>query len=237
MLLPDSTYLEIYRTIVSETEKAQFALMKNENAAWKHIARADRAGEPLTWHTQYQHPVSRNRYLLWYHATPKDGGKVLSLLGGIALMMDSTTGDRTLYMAKNFGRVLAGDRTKHPFLLVYTGHFLSRYRERTGVAAGGDAASLAAVFFARNLGEMNPLCPDSMILQKEKYRNAAAWQTSDGVILGSETAETLPDGRTLTVIRNNTFITHELLHENQAESVVPQPFMALVRYLKDRKLI
>ena len=173
-----------------------------------------------TYYSVYTHPKSKNSYLYW-------GGRIVTPLvfqnighnnfrAGAALVVNNSDGGRTVYCLgkKNTGNGIV------PTLMIYTGHLLSRYRERYNYPDSMHPNELICNFLNRN-SELIPL--DYAQFSEKEHPNGTALQGHDGIILGSELHFTEP--YEFYVVRNNTFVPQSLLKGKQADALMTKKKM------------
>ena len=213
MILENTPYTKVIETMLSEQEKVLFFVRKEAD---KVLKTAKREGTPLLAYSTYTIPKSNNTYLFW-------GGKIVTekffqnigrnnFMCGSCLLVNASNGERMIYTLgeKNEGGVLV--RT----LMVYTSHFLRRYRERAKIPETVPTNELLATFMCRNT-EMIPL--DYSQVVKKGIKNGAATQMVDGIILGSETRYSEAGGDFI-VFKFKTFLSDSMLKANQHDALM-----------------
>lgn len=230
MILSTDTPRSIFLAMREENEKVAFHLKKMEKRFEKTFLNAIPYlpfGKPMGMQEIYTVPGSRNAYLVWVYAESAAEVRSRTWAKGSALIMTNFYGKRTFVTFSDTGRDLLGNR-RDVFNLIqfYSGHFLSRYRERSTLGCGIKPNELAMMFFARNSGHLAVMDLDAFNDNHDKYENGYAFQIRDGITFGTIVDERLDDGSALRVFHHNTFIGSALLTENQEKNVLSNKELA-----------
>ena len=227
MILENTPYPTVLKVMQEEKEKVYYFLHKLS----AKVDSPNYKGNKDVISEIYTHPKSKNTYLIWggWITTPV----VFSKLGnhnfrlGECLMVNTSNGERMVYSLgdKNDG----GKMVK--CLMVYTSHFLRRYRERAGWGEKMSTIDLISTFMNRNM-EMIPL--DYSEFVKKPVPNGVAIQMCDGVILGSEEKYNI-DGYEFNVVKHNTFIPKSLMKSDQEDALMTKEKMRgiIAEWMKD----
>lgn len=224
MIHYNSTFQEVYRAMLDEREKTEYALHKNEEKMWKMFMRGK--SRTLSHHETYRIPASNNTYLLWYYVEEDVFGHA-TLFGGTVLLNQTRDGYPIYYVCKRFSNVMPGQVYKSDVLLVYTGHFFSRYRERAEVPANKNTYDLITLYLARNLRMMVPLDNDTMMNRADEYPDRIVWQVKDGIVFSTTTEQGKDTRNPFTVSVQNTFVTESMLKGRQKNGTLPSIIMNL----------
>ena len=218
MLLHDSSYPLILKTLRDEEEKVNFFMQKEEKRVLKDFERRACMALPFpyVYHTVYQMPASKNTYLCWFKVSNKIDLARKICIGDAALILNDNKGKFSVYGISSYA---SPDGGKSPFLYIYTAHFFSRYRERFRWGGSLSTNDLIARFFSRNSRYQFVLDFGKMNLNAEQYKDGSAFQIPDGIAFA--TAKTIQDDndKNCDVIRFNTFIGFDQLKDEQSESV------------------
>lgn len=212
MILENTPYKVIIKTMHEEREKVRFFVEKESNKICKMHYR-----DSLVYYSTYTHPVSKNTYMFW-------GGKIVTpayfqkignknFRAGSCLMINHSSGERSVI---SLGKKNLGTGEVVDAMIIYTGHFFSRYRERAGYPSSIPTNELISTYFIRNC-EYIPL--DYEQVSKRKMDGGVAAQNYDGISLGTECLIE-EDGYKFYVLKNNTFLPKTLLKENQENALM-----------------
>ena len=213
MILPDTPPGLVYDAMMGEAEKVGFYLKKHVGVAKKVFYRN---GPWQKFHlSNYVIPSSRNRYLVWSNAKWSKNSFVPDVQWSGALLYINGPKGLDYWIA----REINDDGRPTNYLFHYTGHFLSRYRERSGIQMGKSTDEVIATFLLRNTGLIFTLDFEKLQLNSEKYKDGEAMQVLDGIVFCSINEMTSPNGHKFVYCKMKTFLTLSNLKESQSENV------------------
>lgn len=218
MILESTPYHAVIKTMKDENAKYMFFVEK-ESMKIKKMRYHDR----FTYYSIYTHPISKNTYMFWC-------GKIVTktwflksgnhnMRSGACLMVNTSDGGRMVYcLAKKSdgGRIVDA-------MTVYTSHFFKRYRERCLKDDSMPTNDVISTFFVRN-PELIPLDYKQVVRKWEKYKDCAALQVNDGIVMGTEKRYNV-DGHEFYVVENNTIISDTLLKDDQSDAMFTEEKM------------
>ena len=221
MILADASYQEIYRQMKAEEDKVRFFVKKVRGRVDKWARSAGILPYPGLVHEEYTVPSTKNRYIVYgYIQNEKElihGSYTLIA----ALSLTSDEGSRCLVTLREWKFFTDDDVYEvEDALQFYTGHFFKRYRERAMLLnQSKDPEVTCTLFFGRNSGMSMRLDFGKLNIRAEEYPDGCAFRLYDGVAFASDHSFTLPDGKRVTVLRNNTFMGISQLKADQEEAI------------------
>ena len=222
MILYDTDYAEIYRQMSAEREKAKYYSQKYSREA---IRKFERHRLPCEHHVIQTMPASRNTYMHYYYAAKEAEVRDNCIFFGNLLLVNDMYGKqyaiRLMSVSILAGAVSVGTADS---LNIFTGHFLSRYRERFSYLKDVPSHELIASFAGRNLGYIHPLDYKEFVLEENRQENGAAWGIDDGVSLGQSWLEEI-DGTPVIINLHKTFLGRHILNDRQRETAPSQEEM------------
>lgn len=219
MIFHDTPYEEIIRVMESESEKVRFVQKKIRGRTEKAIKSHCRI--PHGEYVSYTVPSSANTYLIWdYLAERRDVHKIL-IKSGAALMLNNDIGSRELYVIKDYVQDGPEGQRDIRSLHVFTGHFFGRYRERSWPSSRMETMDLLVTFLGRNMAYMFEL-DHRQLNRRSGYKDACVWQMADGFSFGNRKTVNLSSGKSIEVVRHNTFINESMLYDRQARHTMPE---------------
>lgn len=226
MVLPTSTYAEIFDAVALENEKIEYYWRKNGKKASKELAEQFDQNLMVTFE-YHVCPQSRNKYLLWYATTPERYARDrLDLTGGNLLVVESFN-DRDFFFTDG--------PADFRWLLHITSHFVKRYRERFLKDDSTTTEKVIATYLYRNGSDFLDLDPDETNVQERREENTYTNLVKDGIIY-IELNKYLykkesSDNEGVVVLRYKTFVSRFQLNEKQTNHVKEK-----VKELKDEYL-
>lgn len=217
MILADDDYLTIARLMKEDREKVLFYIQKEDTKVGKRFAKEYKF--PQWSYSFYTVPDSRNTYLIWFYALNKKEVIDNYFWNGSCLLLNSSDGKRYAYCLRPQKDVDTAE--KFDSIQIYSGHFFSRYKERMKLPASLNEYEVMTTFFGRNILYFYGLKSDKVMKKPEKYKDAMAYKIDDGVIFGSEQWLPYKNGQLL-VMNNKTFLSNDILKENQKENMPSQ---------------
>lgn len=208
MILPGTPYDTIYRTLVQENEKVEFALRKFfQNKIKKTILKGREAKE--CYYETYTVPKSRNNYLL---CVSRAKGRPGFVPLGYLVVQDFS--NRVFF--------LLIDAPNVKMVVQYDSHFLRRYRERVLKNEQVPTEHVLCDFQAAGM-DFSSIDSDRVLLNKEKYGEFNCMAAMDGHLIAIDfyklSAEDTKLSKDLGIMRLKTIISNEMLKPNQSEAV------------------
>lgn len=228
MILYDTPPGLILDNIRGEAEKVGFALRKQERIAKNEFMRL--GPDKKIFVADYTVPASKNRYLLYLESVWNFPANIFPEIGhtGVILYTNGPKGHDYWIT----GRMDAGNETIS-CLFQFTGHFLSRYRERSKIQVSESPHELAALYITRNFDVMVEQDFKKLNFNAEKYENGEAAQVQDGVVFFTKTTLRSPVGTPFLYFKMNTFVSLSTLKEPQTENV--NSYGEMASYMSDEK--
>lgn len=213
MILEDTPYSEIFKTINREREKVRY-FEERESERVRKLDKKRLANKIYT--SFYTIPSSRNTYLFYACI-----GGPTTLLNrkadqtliqyGSCLLVNTNSGSRMVY------GILENNNRQYK-LVAHTAHFFKRYRERLNYPETMKTEEIIANYFSRNTN-LAELDFEKMNINSSKYKDGIAVEMNEGVAFGNVTTVSDHQGRPLEVIRMNTFVSHKKLFKEQKETL------------------
>ena len=205
-----------------EKEQINYYILKNAKKVQKEFYYSQKL--PCWIYKTITLPKTNNTYLIYYYAMNRRECDTGSCFIGSVLLLNDNEGRRWAIALRTF-REIKKNLGIIDSLQIFTGHFFSRYKERYPYMKDLPTLDLIATFFGRNGGYFAELDYDELVLKKNRQENGSAWGVDDGITLGINSNTELPNGKLLYVTQHNTFISREMLKENQASSVLSKEGM------------
>lgn len=214
MVLPTSTYAEVFDAISLEQQKVDYYWHKNGKKASRELVK--QIDEDLMVTYEYLVcPQSRNKYLLWYATTRKryilDR---LDLTGGALLVVEAFN-DRDFFFTDGHADLR--------WLLHITSHFVKRYRERYLKDERATTEKVIATYLFRNGKEVLDLDPDETNFQGKREDGTYTSLVNDGIIYIEMFKYRYGDNRNhddgVIALRYKTFVSRSQLNEKQANHI------------------
>lgn len=228
MLLFDSPNEDILRAMLAEQEKVSHFVGKMEGRVMK---RSTDFLPPFTQaflSQQYTVPASHNTYTV---VSKRDKDDVVNFW--VYLKLDGNHGMRKFITLKKNGCAKENVLFTPPWVLdIYTGHFLSRYRERTG-SAFRTTDELFVHFLERNLKRSMALPAyfiNPAISEREQRQYAVILNEGLAFV---EATESVVSGVKAMINENKTFVSRENLFYKQAVSLASADFYVTRAKLKE----
>lgn len=214
MILENTPYWEVMRTIKDEMEKVSYFVNKTNRLGFSAVFN-DGAN---VYYKTYTHPQSKNTYMYW-------GGRIVTPVrftnlhgdnyrSGFCLLVNTSDGGRMVYCTGKMN----DEGKKVDSLLLYTSHFFKRYRERAGLPDNMPTNELICNYFNRNT-EYMPL--DYKQVSRRDDADGTALQNYDGVTLG-RVMRIEDDGYEFIMVKNNTFLPQSMLKPNQTDALMDE---------------
>lgn len=214
MILSTDNYEEIYRQMKREKEKVDYYLHKEKDKVFKKFNKDAKA--PDVYYKTITMQESKNKYLLYYYAMTYNEVRNNACFFGSLLMLNDNDGN---LLTVGLRRIHVTDENfknctnRLHSLYMFTGHFYSRYRERF-LKTDVPTLELVATFSGRNMGYFNKLDYENMILDKNKQKDGAIYGLDDGLSIANEKVLDI-DNCPVLVLKNKTFLSRDILKENQ----------------------
>lgn len=212
MILFDTPYDEVIRTMLDEWEKVDYAIRKAYARSLKRNSIRNRILLPPTAPKieKYTVPASNNTYSI-----------VINYENDVAeawgfLKSNGDWGHRKVYVLQKNGARCDEPRSAPWTLDIYTGHFLSRYRERS-CAGDWHGDELVARYLARNK-KHGIAIPASFVNPAIDDDKQTAIIVDEGVCFGESRKETV-NGMPVYINENRTFIHKDKLFQEQKNSI------------------
>lgn len=224
MILFDTQNEITLKVMLSEWEKVCYFVRKNEEKVVKHFKKM-RPGQLHLYIQKYTVPTSNNTYFI---ITKKDFDNNINTW--TYLKANGDLGKTKYYILRKNLSNETGQNFQRPtwILDIYTGHFLSRYRMRTG-ATEKNADELFVRFLQQN-NKKGMAIPASMVNPAAKGKNQYAIISEEGLAF-VDTEEYIINGVLTNVNENKTFVSRKNLYFKQTESIIITDY-----YLKYMKL-
>ena len=226
MLLPDASPQTVFKVMLDERDKVQYYIQKEKSK--KNIKPLFFTSDNQIYHSKLiTIPSSGNRYLIWIYFR-KNLVEVKEVISGSALMMTNFNGTLDYYILENYIRynpickdlgLPQPERSTNFYILsMFTGHFLSRYRERAGIDKKLSAEKLAIHFFSRNMETMVDEKVEKFNGRHKTDDKSKAIAMKDGYSLSESSKIKIHGMPSFEFIKHNTFITEEMLTLDQKET-------------------
>lgn len=215
MILSTDTYQRIYEQMNDERDRVLYYLRKNEKKVFK---RYRQTRDLPVWYCETIHlPKTHNTYLLYYYAESEMEIRDEACWYGAPLLINDEHGHRMAVLLRTMIErdEKTGKEESYDTLHVYSGHFLSRYRERMRLPDTLSTDELIATYFGRNQGYFASLDYDQFVLEKNRHKCNCAFGIDDGVTFADETI--LESG--VRVLKHNTFLTRKELKGEQVDAM------------------
>lgn len=207
MILFDTPNEEAARVIFDEYEKIVYAIGKMHVKADRHFSRLPRYPHPAPLTLQYTVPASHNTYTVIYSI--EDG----SITFNSFLKISGNGGHTKYYIIKKCSTPVQDAFSVPAWNLdIYTGHFLSRYRERSD-SVGYSTDELMARFRKNNRNRT--IIPADYVNPKISEPDQYAIIVTEGLCF-AEQKTTSVNGTTVVITENKTFVSKENLFFSQA---------------------
>lgn len=211
MILPNSTYQEIYQTITQEEEKVIYYLHKNlKSVSQEMYDRIKDNSEIIICWKYYTNPQSKNKYLLWYATTFMRFIKEEKDLTCGALLVSNDYSDRNFYFSTR--------DNKYNVVLHITSHFLKRYRERCLKDDSLTTEEVIATYFFHNGRTFAMLDVNQASIVPIDEKDSAIL-VPEGIVYAEIGVAAGQSEKNVTVIRYKTFVSVTMLNEQQDEHV------------------
>ena len=225
MILYDTPGREVLRTMLDEWEKVGYFMQKNEPKVLRYF-NALRAGKPNLYVQTYTVPSSKNTYTVISQKTGDD-----TVTTWNCLKVDGDNGMRkVMILKKNTPSEKRFPDNPAWILNIYTGHFLSRYRERTG-AVGAHTDELIARFLQKNHYKELTI-PAFLVNHSDEDESEIAIVSEEGLSFARTESFTV-NGQRFSINENKTFVSKDNLYYRQAVSIMSTDYM--VKRLKLQK--
>jgi len=228
MILFDDNYEKIYKLMMEENEQVHYYMQKFSKKLKKKYTEHP---ELPIWHYELVTlPKSNNTYLIYYYSMTYKEIIHDSYYCGSVLLLNGNDGQRLAVGLRKMsmkGEAMPDDVKYLVFSLqIFTGHFLSRYRERMKFPDSMSTYDVIASFFGRCGGYFSELPYDDIVLKKNRSKGNSAWGVDDGVTLATKTILNV-DNYPVMVVKHNTFLAREFLKANQEKNTPTQEEMRM----------
>lgn len=224
MILFDTPNETALKVMLSEWEKVCYFVRKTDDKVKKHF-QSLKPGQLHLFIQKYTIPTSKNTY---YVISRKDFDDNINTWTYLKAYGES--GKTKFYILRRNVIGKAEELFEKPvwILDIYTGHFLSRYRQRTG-ATEKSTDELFIQFLQQN-NEKGMAIPASMVNPAAEGKNQYAIVSDEGLAF-VDSQEYIINGALANINENKTFVSRRNLYYKQAESIVTTDY-----YLKYMKL-
>lgn len=224
MILFNTTNQAVLKVMLSEWEKVSYFVKKNEDKVDRYF-RTLRPGATNYLIMHYTIPSSNNTYTIV--SKPNYEGIINTWC---YLKADGDFGKRKIFVLRKNAPNKEDLVEKPAFILdIYTGHFLSRYRERAN-ATGSNIDELFVQFLQQN-SRNGMAIPASLVNPKVTDENQYAVVSDEGLSFIDSTECTV-NGMLIHINENKTFVSKDDLFYKQAASVLSTDF-----FIKKAKLM
>lgn len=207
MILFDTPNEEAARVIFDEYEKIVYAIGKLSVQAERHFRGLPRYPHPAPLALQYTVPASHNTYTIIFRMEKNE------LHYNSFLKISGNGGHTKYYIIKKNEPSFRDEYSIAAWQLdIYTGHFLSRYRERTGVTAIRPEELM--IRFRRN-NRNRTIIPANYVNPKISGPDQYAIIVTEGLCFVEQKSTTV-NGTEIIVTENKTFVSRENLFFTQA---------------------
>lgn len=214
MILDNTPYETLHRTMTEERPKVIFALKKLFDRSQRQFQGA-RTLPVMAWDT-YTVPKSKNKYLIWLYAQTHDE-KNRAPQFGYALLVNDKNGRLNYYATEKYKLTTPAHPEGEEVLLLshYTAHFMSRYRERMGIPPSVTPYELAVTFLGRNQKLMTRDSANEINRRNSLSDDYKSFRVKDGICLIKNFKTRAADGSPVSVERYNTFLDETMLKGKQ----------------------
>lgn len=217
MVLPDSFYDDVFYAMADDEEKVGYY--------WKKLykQKTDKFPKYFKNHGKYSldetivdwihftHPVSRNKYLLWYTSTPR---RILwdrlDVSGGAVLIVEEYD-DRNFYISTG--------KARPRFVYHITSHFLKRYRERCLMDDVLPTEEVLIRYIDRNMHNTVSIENNEITVIPVDDPNTHSVLAHDGVVF-IQSGKLIPtDDLPIFVFRCKTIVSQSIFNEKQEQYI------------------
>lgn len=209
MILYDTPYEQVARIMLEEYEKVQYHLSRTDKQIFKEIHKNKGICKPSVM--TFTIPSSNNKYSIYTKVLDYD-----NVIRIVLLTANGERGKKKVYQInKNQRRMLDPTKEFSDWVLdVYTGHFLSRYSERSG-NKNLSGEELITTFIMKNMDQkITGSFPASYINPAIKDENEFACPCNEGIVFRRLTQVSI-NGLNIQINENKTFVGEDNLYKQQ----------------------
>ena len=224
MILPDTSYENMYEVLSDEFEKVRYQRTKNLRKKLKEHLKKPASlyqinNKRICYYDYYTVPDSQNKYIYWVYADSLAELVENKYNTDAALIVTNDKGQKNLIV---LNKIIDTDGNIRQRLAIYTGHFFSRYRERMKINPDISSEELMLRYFHKNNVLHIRLNLDKMNPNAGKYKNGYAFRLSEGVAFASE-IEFESKYKSKVLVQNyKTFISESQMTEMQKKNEWPE---------------
>lgn len=210
MILYDTPFHDAVLVMLSEWEKVTYFINRNEEKIKKHFRELKWDGRNNVFTLKYTVPASGNTYTIVTKPNIKEGLSIWSFTS-----VNGENNKRKIFvLKKNEGNNIDELMTGQWILDIYTGHFLSRYKERTGSVLYGEALLIQYLENNATHGMSIPAWHVNPAINEKENPNEHATIVKQGLVFCS--IETIQiNGMKVVLNENKTFVSKDDLFFKQ----------------------
>lgn len=227
MILYDTPYEQVVKVMMQEYDKTLYHLQKTDKQMFKRILKENGFFKPYV--EQFTIPTSKNTYTVYSKMDKK--GNMLRL---VILVVNGEKGKKKIYqIARNFKIKSNSDKKDSDWVLdIFTGHFLSRYRERGGYKTLS-SEELISTFLIKNM-EMKPSAniPAKLVNPAIEDKDEYACPCPEGIVF-RRVQQVTTNGLVVEIHENKTFIGENEMYTMQGAIKEMTQYFSKSQFLKD----
>ena len=215
MILYDTPYDEAARIMLQEYEKVKYQINKTGKEAWKALKKEKNAFKKINV-INFTLPESKNTYTI----CSKPGNSPDEILRHVYLKVNGNDRKKKIfYLGQNHKKDY---ETNEWVLQVYTGHFMSRFRERSGFDnIGSDELMMV---FLETTGKKGLPIPARLVNPAVDDEDQFGIICEQGLIF-SKIQEIIINGINVQINENRTFVGKEDLFFKQAMTLLSTDYI------------
>lgn len=224
MILFDTPYEEVFTVMFGEYEKVKYAVSKASRNAARLFTSVPPYPHPAPIVNRYTIPASRNNYVI-VSVLKED-----NIENYVYLKSNGDHGHQKVFLLrKNNGKKDLDLKTPSWVLDVYTGHFLSRYRERAKVI--GLSGDDLIVHFLEQNSKHGTAIPAHIVNPAEKGVDSFVMMADEGVCFMS-CSSIVHNGIDVEIDENKTFVSKDSLYFTQLSSFLTTDYFLKMARIK-----